>query len=57
MIKVNANKVKKFCDETVAKLGRLVGEVKVEGIQKGFSEDEVRKIWKTIFEIMNANMK
>ena len=49
-------KTKKYCNSVVKQLGDLVHKTRQEGKTLGFTEDEVRHVWKTIFEIMIDKM-
>ena len=39
-----------YANECVAKLGELVGNERARGKEVGFSEEETKKVWITIFE-------
>lgn len=50
-------KTKQFCNSVVKQLGELVREVDIQGHAQGFTDGEIRLVWKTIFEIMADKMK
>ena len=41
-----------FADICVGRLGKLVGEMKQIGLANGLKEEEIKKVWKTCFEIL-----
>lgn len=42
-----------YADKCVERLGELVGKMRKEGHNFGFTEGETKKVWVTIFEILN----
>lgn len=49
--------IEDYCNSCVSRLGVLVGEMREEGKAKGFSEEETKKVWLTIFSIFNEKAK
>lgn len=47
---------KEFGELAVTRLGDLVGELKLKGIDGGVSEAEIKEVWKTIFNLMATKM-
>jgi hypothetical protein len=42
-----------FAERCVARLGELVGKMKEEGRDRGFTDEQIRKIWITAFEVLS----
>jgi hypothetical protein len=49
---MNQQTIYDFATECVTRLGGLVGEMKKEGLAKGLTEVQIRKVWTTAFEVL-----